>query len=191
MSVNAHKLSLWWSLFVSEVSERFWKLGKLRALLDQCLAWRFVLVTFHHEVSFTFGGHSSISQHCTDVNSYFLGWFHVEGHVDADFQHLWPLACLACGIILLLQLCSKQRRGELIHWLVMHGLHCTVCISWIHASHQRLAFHFHLSKGRQYSTNHLLDYIVKVEAICLMRTSSEWFFLLPYVCLVISHVYAF
>jgi hypothetical protein len=108
-----------------------------------------------------------------------------------SFQHLWPLACLACGIILLLQLCSKQRRGELIHWLVMHGLHCTVCISWIHASHQRLAFHFHLSKGRQYSTNHLLDYIVKVEAICLMRTSSKWFFLLPYICLVISHVCAF
>jgi hypothetical protein len=85
MSVNAHKLSLWWSLFVSEVREGFWKLGKLRALLDQCLAWRFVLVTFHHEVSFTLGGHSSISQHCTDVNSYFLGWFHVEGHMDAEF----------------------------------------------------------------------------------------------------------
>jgi len=27
-----------------------------------------------------------------------------------SFQHLWPLACLACGITLLLQLCLKQRR---------------------------------------------------------------------------------
>jgi hypothetical protein len=108
-----------------------------------------------------------------------------------SFQHLWPRTCLACGIILLPQLCSKQRRW-VIYWLVMHGLYCTVYISWIHASPQRLAFHFHLSKGRQYSTNRLLDYyIVKVEAICLMTTSAKWFFLLPYVCLVISHVYAF
>ncbi len=95
MSVNAHKLSLWWSLFVSDISERFWKLGKLRDLLDQCLAWRFVLVTCHHEVSFTFGGHSSISQHCTDVNSYFLGWFHVEGHVDAEFPASLT-SCMSC-----------------------------------------------------------------------------------------------
>jgi hypothetical protein len=64
-------------------------------------------------------------------------------------------------------------------------------VQYIYHGHQRLAFHFHLSKGRQYSTNHLLDYIVKVEAICLMTTSSKWFFLLPYVCFVISHVYAF
>ncbi len=52
-------------------------------------------------------------------------------------------------------------------------------------------FHFHLSKGMWYSTDHLLDFIVKVQTICFMTTSSKWYFPLPCICCLINHVHAF
>ncbi len=54
-------------------------------------------------------GGLKVSQHCTDVSSDFLGQFHVESHVTAEFPASLTshISCM-CGIILLLHLCLNQ-----------------------------------------------------------------------------------